>query len=367
MYRRGVLAGTGTVLATIAGCVNTRSVSGADAESRVQADRVSTADTASNGSEQDGSDDDNASNGDETADDRAAVGELIEGAGFQLVVLDIRRKSTYEGLTDTDDETTGIGITDDDDERTARDGFEFLVVELAVKNTSQDAFRSVVDLVAPDVRDAEGRSHSRHESASSAILETNQLAPGEVERFELVYEVPTDTSVPRLTLVDEESERAALDRSTVDLEDEADTIASLEHDFRVPLQEFGESVERDGVTVSVDQLELGNDLGVSTFAQPAEDHEHIIVGFTVTNESGSELELSTLEQFHLKDELGRNYREEPDVFTSLEQFDDTDPLEEGERRTGKLAYEVERGLDELFWIVDFSQWGDGDRTIWRLR
>ncbi|MHC3438666.1 DUF4352 domain-containing protein [Natrialbaceae archaeon A-gly3] len=363
MDRRTFLAVTGTALPTLAGCVGTRSPGSEDEDENEDTPPTESSthleEADANESEGESADDEPDDDDEPETDERAAVGELIEGEDLHVVVLDQRREAAYDGLVKTDDESIGISRND---EREAQDGHEFLVLEVAVKNVSDEAFVSVGEQLTPSVRDVDDRSHARLESEIPGVLSVGTLAPGEVERAEIAYELPEGASEITLDLVDDGE--TTFDRSTVDLEERADSTADLEQDFRIPLQEFGSSVESDGVTVTVDGLELGND--VRPFAQPAEGQEYVIVGFSVENDSGGDLELSRLEDVHLKDETGWNYPDDPDVVSAIDRFDD-ECLEDGEATSGELAYEVERGRDRLYWIADLSRWGVGERTIWQLR
>lgn len=369
MHRRTFIATTGATVSILAGCAESHSGRASDTEHQAYDEHPPTIGDSSEeetieASSDDQTDENDDEVDDETSDDvegeeRAAMGDRLDGDDLQFAVLDWRRTSSYDGLVGNGD---GVGIGDD--HRTPADGHVFQIVEMAAKNTSETEFRSI-DELAPVLIDPDGERHEHRESVSTPILESGQLAPGEVERVELVYELPDATAATTVDLAGGSGDRVALDRTVVNLDERASSAVSLEQDLRIPLHEFGESVEQDDVTVSVDELRLGNNLGA--FMQPEAGYEYIVVGIEVSNESGAPIELSKLDQFHLKDEAGRNYPEDTDVLLSFDSFDDSDPLEAEESRTGQLAYHVEQGIEELYWIADFSQWGAGDRTIWQLR
>ena len=152
---------------------------------------------------------------------------------------------------------------------------------------------------------------------------------------------------------------------TIDLDTKREAAASesLEHDLADDVLGFSQGVERAGIEVTVASLEHGNNLG--GFMQSDEGHEIVAVGVTVENGSGRDRTLSA-EQVQLKDEFGRIHGDAPGVLRALEGFDGT-TLNAGEEHEGKIAYQVEEGLSELYWVFDFTEWGEDQRVIWQLR
>ncbi|TYL38870.1 hypothetical protein CV102_10200 [Natronococcus pandeyae] len=357
MRRRTFVGVAGVSLLGLAGCTGTRSETEPAADSR---DDETSQPTTENSvpNDRDGSEAD-----DESTDRTVAVGELVEGDEVQFVVSDVGRRDAFDGLV-LEEDRFGAGIDDDDEQRQASDGHEFVVVELAVQNTTDETFVPLGSAFQPVLQDYEEQAYEQVRSVSSVALAEGSLAPGEVERGELAYEISTGRSVSTLTLDDDAAEPFGVDGLAVDLEDEADEIATLEQELRVPVHEFGTVVDHDGLEIAVDQLGSGNNLG--PFFEPEDDHEFVVVGITVTNDSGDDQEVSIADYGRLKDDAGWSYPEDPDVLSSLEQFDEPAQLKDGDSEEGAVAYQVEQGRGQLYWTLELPEWDDG-KEFWQLR
>ncbi|WP_290818238.1 DUF4352 domain-containing protein [Halovivax sp.] len=301
---------------------------------------------AGNGDDDGGSDD--ADDGSE-APTEFAVGELVERDGWVAVVRDVHRTS----------EPSDLRTAADRDE--ADEGDEFLVVEFVVKNAAGEP-SDVEESIEVAVRDEADRTYSRLEE-SEAVASIARLAPGEVDRAEIAFEIPDDLADLWLSI--EGAPNADPDEGAivVDLEREADEIADLEQDLDVDVRGFGESVEADGVTVTVTSLEQGNNLG--GFLQAEEGGDVVVVGVEIANESGRELSTEP-GQLQLKDATGRRHLRTLDRIGALDRFE-FDSIENGERTDGKLAYDLDGDVSELYWVFDFAPWGGDERAFWKLR
>ncbi|MDG5819566.1 DUF4352 domain-containing protein [Natronococcus sp. A-GB7] len=367
MKRRTFVGLAGGSLLAFAGCTGTRTETNSGADGSDGSSRVtdSTAPTSERGgSESDDTsdgDDDDGDGDDETGGRTASVGELVEGEDLQFVVSDVSRRRSFEGLV-VDDEGDRP-LLGDDDRRRASAGEEFLVVEFALKNAG-DEFVSTGDAFEPVLEDAQERTYSQARSVSETALADGSLAPGEVERGEFAYELPRDRAVSSLAVDTEAVEPFGADGVVVDLEAEADEVATLEQELRVAIAEFGAGIERDGLEISVDRLGSGNDLG--PFFEPEADHEYVVVGVTVTNDTGGDREFELGDRTRLKDETGWSYPADPDALSSLERFDETVSLADDEQYEGAMAYHLERDREELYWLLDPPEW-EGEKAFWRLR
>lgn len=361
MRRRTFVGVAGVSLLGLAGCTGTRSETEPAADSR---DDETSQPTTENSvpNERDSSEADTDAD-DEPTDRTVSVGELVEGDEVQFVVSDMGRRDAFDGLL-LEEDRLGAGIDDDDEQRQASDGHEFVVVELAVQNTTDETFVPLRSAFQPVLQDYEEEAYEQVRSVSSVALAEGSLAPGEVERGELAYEVSTGRSVSTLTLDADAAEPFGVDGLAVDLEEEADEIATLEQELRVPIHEFGTGVDHDGLEITVDQLGSGNNLG--PFFEPEDDHEFVVVGITVTNDSGDDQEVSIADYGRLKDDDGWSYPEDSDVLSSLEQFDEPAQLADGDSESGAVAYQVERGRGQLYWSLELPEW-DAEKEFWQLR
>ncbi|MCL7418394.1 MAG: DUF4352 domain-containing protein [Halalkalicoccus sp.] len=348
------LAGAGTV--AIAGCVGDRSVE-SPAEERP--------------AEGEPKDDVTTSESERTV----AVGEVVHGNGLSMVVRGINRVPTLDATRYADDKDTDDGGFLDSDKNEnapfqAEDGrlqsvagTEFLTVELAIKNMTDEEFLSLEDILQPELQ-VDRTTHEAILLRAARTLQKGQLVPGEVERGEFVFVVPEGAE--GLTLgVKSNSAELGTKPLTVDLDAESDPNVDLEQELRVPIHSFGERAEAGGIEVTLNDLELGNNLGAGL--QPAEGNEYVALGATIENTTAETVNLSPQNQIRLKDGTGRSYP--PDLTTAsiFDQFGGDTVLADGESLDGKLAYQIEQETAPLYWTFDFSVSGAGNKEFWQLR
>lgn len=276
------------------------------------------------------------------------VGELLEIDDLQLLVSDLDRAD------DVVEDSNGEDIEGDEDATVA-------VVDFSLKYVGDEAVRDVDELVTVELRDGDGETYERFTALETepVDLTESRLAPGEVARGDLVYDIDDDIEGLELEI----ESVADSEVYVVDLETEADSIPTLEQELSDDVLRFGQRVESEGIEVTVTTLEQGNNLG--GFMQSDEGSEIVAVEVLIENGSGRNRTLSP-EQVQLKDEFGRSHDEAPGVLRALEGFDENE-LEDGEEHDGKIAYELEEGLSELYWVFDFTEWGDDQRVFWQLR
>ena len=279
-----------------------------------------------------------------------AVGRVLEMGELQVAVSGFDRK------VDVVDASSG-------DVLGAEDGMAFAVVDLALKHDGTDGILSVDEQLSVELGDGDGESYDRFVAADSESIDptASRLAPGEVTRGDLVYEIAADSEGLALTL-------AALTNSAeyvVDLETEDPTESTtlLEQNLTDEPRRFGQGVEIGDVAVTVRTLEQGNNLG--GFLQSDAGTEIVAVGVTIENQSGRERTILS-GQSELKDEYGRSYHDVPRAVGTLQRLDGR-TVKDGDVHEGKIAYQIEEGLSELYWTFDFAEWGDDHRTVWKLR
>ncbi|SIS13647.1 DUF4352 domain-containing protein [Natronorubrum thiooxidans] len=289
-----------------------------------------------------------AASANESLENEFVVGERIERDGWQAVVRDVQRGSSPP------DAVAAEAADEDAIEETA-----YLVLEFALKNTTADIVptdeREDVEL-----RDADGDTYPQFTTATNEAMPA-QLAPGEVDRDELIFEVPDDASA--LTFVFDGLDESDTAPVVVDLEQEAEPRSDLDQKLDVDTHRFGESVEVDGIEVTISNLQQGNNLG--GFMQADDGRDVVVIEVELTNQSGRERS-SEPAQMALKDGIGRRYRETDAGVGALDRFE-VESLGTDEETQGKLAYELEDGVSELYWIFDFAPWGSNERAFWQLR
>ena len=302
-------------------------------------------DLAFAGDEPDANDDGDPEDGPE--DVEAVIGSLVEGENIHLVVEYVER-------------TTEIGEFQE-----AAEGNEFLLIQVAMLNDS-DEFEHVSQLLQARVRDDEDYSYNMAIAVTDEpTFKGGQIAPGELERGMMVFEVPDDASGLSLEFDFDVSIFGGVDRATITLEDETD-VHTLEQDLRVDTYEIGDAVEYEGVTVGIRDVETETELG--DFTEAEEGHEFVLIDLEITNETGEEQRISTVLQMMLKDGRGWSYQEDFVASVELDRsFDETGALVDGETRAGRVVYEIEEGIEPLYWVFEFTLWTDGDKTFWQLR
>ncbi|ELY46515.1 hypothetical protein C494_14388 [Natronorubrum bangense JCM 10635] len=322
-----------------------------------ETDDESTADTETNDASEDESDaetaDDTTESVAQDGDESLEIGEVLEIGDLQLVVADVDR---------VDDVARGDG-----DLLEADSGTVFAAVDVAVQYTGGEDVVAVDEAVTVAIADgddngdvdADGESYERASALDDEPGDPtrSRLAPGELTRGEIVYEVDDDAD----TLVLEIDSLIGGETAVVDLEAAADEPVTFEQD--VDALGFSQGVESAGVEVTVTTLEQGNNLG--GFMQSDAGNEVVAVGVSLENGSGRDRTLSP-GQARLKDEFGREYADAPGVVRALEGFDE-EVLEAGDEHEGKVAYQLEEGAAELYWVFDFGEWGEDRRVFWKLR
>lgn len=276
------------------------------------------------------------------------IGDVVAGDRLSMVVRGV-------------EETKQLGEFQEADS-----GNVYRVVRLAVKNTTRDEFAEFSGFLQTTLKDGDEYNYSRTIAGTGQALTGGQLAPGEVERGDVVYEVPEDASGLTLQFDFQAFSFFDFERVVVDLSEEADSIADLSQSLKVDVRTIGEAVSYADTSVVVNSVQFTDQIG--SYADADRGNEFAIVDITTTNESDEEKRISTLLQMLAKDGAGNSY---PISITGLSQLDrayeESTPLAPGERRRGKLAYEVPADTSTLYWIFEFTLWNEGDKTFWQLR
>ena len=276
---------------------------------------------------------------------QAALGDVIEGPRLALVAYDAERTTELGRFTRADA------------------GNEFVVIEMAAKNKSSDEFISFSSFLQVTLRDSESYEYNRAITGIDNSLQSGELAPGEVTRGAIVFEVPEDTA--GLTLnVDLSESVFQYSRATIDLETQG-SGRTLSQDLRVPIYAVGDTLEYETTRFTVNgvRTSMGGD-----FSSPDAGNEFLIADITVENRGDEELQVSTLLQMEVKDSEGRTDSTSITAMSTLDRgFSQGQPIAPGSDRRGEVAFEVERGLSPLYLVMNFDIFAEGDKSFFQLR
>lgn len=276
------------------------------------------------------------------------VGEVVDGDRMSMVVRGVTTQNSLGEFQEADSGNT------------------FVIVQLVVKNTTSSDFISFSGFLQTQVKDSENYTYSQSIVGTGRTFQGGQLAPGEVSRGNLVYEVPEDAEGLTLQFDFQAFSFFNFERVTVDLSEQASSNADLSQSLNVEVHSVGDEVSYDDIAVSVNGIEFESSLG--SFAQAEEGNEFAIVDITTTNDTNEEKSISTLLQMKMKDGTGSSYDLSLSALTSLNQpYNESQPLASGESRRGKVPFEVPQGVSPLYWIFEFNVWVDGDKTFWNVR
>jgi hypothetical protein len=276
------------------------------------------------------------------------LGEVVESETISMVARETRTEPDMGPYT------------------TPESGNEFLVVRLAIKNTTDGEFASFLSLLQPRVTDPAGDTYEQTTAGQTDTpLTGGQVAPGEVARGDVVFEVPRDATGLSLELDVGALDVVDLDRVVVDLSSSAGSPADLSQDLAVPLAGVGDAVTSAGTTVTLHGFSTSDEIGFGT----ADDgNQFAVVDVSVTNETGEAKSVSTRVLMLGKAGSGLAYPVSVEAQDGLDQaFAEDSPLADGQTRRGKVAYEVPEDARPLYWTFAFGLFAGGEKAFWQLR
>ncbi|MHB9286796.1 DUF4352 domain-containing protein [Halobacteriales archaeon Cl-PHB] len=277
----------------------------------------------------------------------AVLGEVIEGDNLSLVVESVERNADLGEYTEPDK------------------GNEFVSTVVAVKNTS-DEFASVSSFLQIKLHDDEGYSYDQtFFGGSQPTFNGGQMAPGEVDRGAVNFEIPSDASGLTLRFDFSVSVIGGIQRATIDMTESTD-ITKLQQDLKVDAYDIEQAVEYRDTQVTVNSMRTTSSLGDYTEADPG--NEYLILDISIMNGTDEDQRVSTALQAYLKDGNGWSHQADWAGTAQLDRpFEQTSPIAPGETRRGEVVYQVEKGLSPLYWVFEFSLWTEGNKTFWQLR
>lgn len=286
---------------------------------------------------------DSGSGGGETAN--AIVGEVVEGEGMELVVRSVER-------------TTQI-----DDFQEADSGNTFVILRMAVKNTT-DEYANFSSHFQATLENPQGNAYEASFSVTDNPLQSGLLASGEITRGDLVFEVPEDDTDLTLSIDLSSFDLFNFSRIEVDLTEEADEAGDIEQSLNVDVNSVGDSVTHEDVTVTVHNVRTETELG--EFSQADDGMEYVIPEIEVENGTSEELQVSTLLQMAMKTDTGLSFSTSIDSSELSQTFSEQQPIPAGDNRRGELAYEVPQDREQVYWAYNFLEFSSEMKAFWQL-
>lgn len=280
---------------------------------------------------------------DEVPDDRTVVGERITSESLHFVVEAVARGSFGECFD-------------------PNPGHEIVLLTVAMKNVN-DGFVNASTFFQIRLRDDEGVRYNQMllDVTDPRRFDDGRLAPGEVKRGDIAFEVPNEVTGLELIFYYTVSVFEPSDRTRIDLGMRLEEPQLLNQELQMAVHGIGETVSVGGLEVTVD--DVSNGLG------EAPTVDRLVVNVTVTNRAQMRRQLSAPHQMLLKDGRGVSYpidrtgRE----FVHDRSDDRTTSLRPEETWLGRLPYRVPNDVTPLYWLFTPGREGDGTRTFWRLR
>ncbi|MGQ4554818.1 DUF4352 domain-containing protein [Halobellus sp. GM3] len=344
MDRRHYLVLAGGALSTLAGCTSSEEpqevTGGSDSGNSGSTDALTT------GTSDETEPDSSTPQGPTTKE--VSLGQVVKDDSMAMVVREI---STTEKLGEFQE---------------ADSGNEFKLVRLAIKNDTKDTFINFSGLLQTRLKDGDGYTYQQTLALTGQSFDGGQLAPGEVSRGDIVYEVPKDASGLIMQFDFQSVSFFQFDRVEIDLSSSANSIQNLSQSLQIKTYQNGDTVEYGGTEVTINSVEFTDSVG--QFTQAEEGEEYAIVDITTTNNTGEEQSISTALQMLVKDGKGFSYGLDLMATSQLDRnYEQGSALADGETRRGKVAYAVPKDASPLYWIFEFTLWTSGNKTFWKLR
>lgn len=341
LSRRRFVAATSSLAVLLAGCTETSGTPSGD-------QTTATTSTTSVDDQPDSSTKatEETSEENEAKSKAVTVGETVADDQMALV---IRSVATTESLGEF---------------TTAEEGNEFVVVRMAAKNQSSQ-YVEFNSFWQSRLKDSENHVYSESLDSTDHPLQSGVLVPGEVARGDAVYEVPKTATGRKLQFDFSTFDLFEFDRVIVDLTEKANDIANLDQGLNVAVNAVGDQVENDGVAVTVHGVERATKLGQFTSAE--DGSEYVIPEIEVTNNRSEPLTVSTLLQMRVKTDSGLAYMGDLGGTAELDQaYSEGSDIAPGASRRGKLAYQVDKEEEQLYWTFNFLDIEQAKKAFWSL-
>lgn len=283
----------------------------------------------------------------ETQNASVAVGEVVEDDSLAMVVRGVQK-------------TTEISEFQE-----AESGNTYVVVEMAVKNKSSSEFADFSSFWQTRLKDDANHVYDQTVAVTDNPMQSGQLAPGEVARGEVAYEVPEEASGLSMQFDFGSFDLFSFSRVTVDLGSTASEVADLSQEIAVDVHSAGDTVSKQDLQVTLHGFRT--ETALDSYTEADDGNRYAIPDVSVKNDTGEPLSVSIALQMLVKDGTGRAYTVDISGLSALDQaFAQGSELAAGETRRGEIAYQVPEDAGELFFAFEFGLLADGDKTFWAL-
>lgn len=282
-----------------------------------------------------------------SAEATVKLGEVVQGDSLKMVVRKIRTTKKLGQFSE------------------AESGNTFLVVRMAVKNTS-DGFIDFSGFWQARVKDATNHVYTASFTGTDHPLGSGVLASGEVARGDMVFEIPKSATDLTLQFDFSSFDLFEFDRVTVDLGEKAAQIGDVSQSLNVDVHSPGEMANHSGVGVTLHGVRTTTK--VSNFAEAEEGNEFVITDIEITNNSSEPLSVSSLLQMSVKDGTGLTYGSSIIATSQLDQaYSEGSEIAAGESRRGEIAYEVAMDVDVAYWTFNFLDFDAKRKAFWKVK
>lgn len=279
---------------------------------------------------------------------KVPVGKVVQDESLAMVVRSVEKTKNLSEFQE------------------AKSGNTYVVVRMAVKNKHSSEFANFSSFWQTRLKDESNHVYEQTFAGTGSAMSSGQLAPGEVTRGDVVFEVPESASGLSLQFDFSSFDFFSLNRVTIDLDEKADTIADLKQQLKVPIHSSGESVTKHDLQVTLHGTRTETKIG--QFTEAEDGHEYVIPDISVTNNTGDPLSVSIGLQMVVKDQSGQAYTLDIGSYSGLDQkFAQGFELGSGETRRGEISYQVPTDATKLYWTFEYSLIADGDKTFWQVK
>ncbi|WP_323676231.1 DUF4352 domain-containing protein [Halorubellus sp. PRR65] len=271
------------------------------------------------------------------------VGEVVRGDAIAASVRAVERRDEYALYT-------------------AQDGTTFLVVDVTVKNESDEfvEFSAIRRVQVTDGVDEFSPGTATPRGPRLGGL----LAPGGVLRGDVVVQVPVDREPLFLQYDLGAFDGFYDDPPTVDLGARADTVTDLEPELEGPTHDPGATVSHAGTAVTVHGARRPG----SYAGSEAEDgRTFVVVDVEIANAADAELTALVDDAVRVERSDGAAY--DHDAVVGTVDFEDVDfllSLDPGERVRGEFAFQVPADVDALSFSYSFTRTDSPSKAFWTL-
>lgn len=258
-------------------------------------------------------------------------------------------------------QVTGVEYSSGSEYDKPKDGYEYAIVNLAIKNVS-DSSQSY-NVYNFSVQNTNGQIENQTFSTinSDTALGSGELAPGGIVSGSIIFEVPTNDNGLKVLF----SDNIFSDKNIVfDLRNSVDTVETMTGDkisISDDLPKIGDPVDFKNMRVSVDNVKKSEG---SEWDKPSDGNEYVIVTVTLENISS---QIQDYNPFDFKLQNGNGTIQDK----SLTLIDNDTAMTSGQLAAGgkfsaTIAFEAPIGDGELGLIYE-PNWLLGDRTMISLK